>query len=71
MKYSYEGNPELFVTFDLPFKTPKVDLDESKENIKVSGEKKDSLSSGTATDQDGNFYLVSVTRPMKKKRDFS
>lgn len=70
IKYSYDGNPGLIVTFDMPFKTPYVELSESKKNIKVTGEHNERVSSGIAIDRTGKFYLAASTRPMKKKENF-
>jgi hypothetical protein len=67
MKYSYEGKLELIVTFAVPFQIPQVELSESKENIKVTGEKKERVSSGISIDQTGKFYLIAAARPLQKK----
>jgi hypothetical protein len=52
------------VTFEMPFKVPKVQVTISGGNIKVLAEK---VSSGLSVDNQGRIYLVVTTRPMMQK----
>ena len=63
-KYSSKNESLMSVTFEMPFKVPKVQVTISGGNIKVISEK---VSSGLSVDNQGRIYLVVTTRPVMQK----
>jgi hypothetical protein len=69
-KYSYEGESLMIVTYEVPFKSPIVNFDDSMKKIQVKGERKGRISAGISVDKMGRVYLIVVSRPLKKKERF-
>ncbi|MCP5108136.1 MAG: 6-bladed beta-propeller, partial [bacterium] len=69
-KYSYDGKPVQIVTYEVPFKAPGVNLNESQNEPKITGQKKGRVCSGLSVDELGRVFLVAATRPQKKSERF-
>jgi hypothetical protein len=69
-KYSYKGELVMIVTFDVPFKAPRVIREESQKEPKVIGEKKGRVCTGLSVDDNGRVFLVAATKEQKKSERF-
>ena len=69
-KYSYKGESLMVVTYEVPFKSPIVNFDNSMKKIQVKGERKERISAGISVDKMGRVYLIAVSRSLKKKERF-
>jgi hypothetical protein len=68
-KYSYQGQSLLIVSYELPFKAPKVGLNDSKEEPIVKGERKHA-SSGISLGEEGRVFLVTPTREIRENEKY-
>jgi hypothetical protein len=68
-KYSYQGKSLLIVSYEVPFRTPKVGLNDSKEEPIVKGEGKP-VSYGISVGEDDHVFLVTTTREMRENEKY-
>ncbi len=68
-KYSYQGKSLLIVSYEMPFKAPKVGLNDYKEEPIIKGERKH-VSSGISLGEEGRVFLVTTTREIRENEKY-
>jgi len=68
-KYSYQGKSLLIVSYEVPFKAPKVGINDSKEEPIVIGERKH-VSSSISVDREDRIFLITTTREMRENEKY-
>jgi hypothetical protein len=67
-KYSYQGKSLLIVSYEVPFKAPKVGLNDSKEEPIAKGETKH-VSAGISVAEEDRVFLITTTRPELRENE--
>jgi len=68
-KYSFQGKSLLIVSYEVPFKAPKVGLNDSKEEPIVKGERKH-VSAGISLGEDDRIFMITTTRERRENEKY-
>ncbi len=69
-KYSYDGKPVMIVTYEVPFESPGVYIENPQDEPIIKGKKKGRVCTGLSIDNQGRVFLVATTRQQKKSERF-
>jgi hypothetical protein len=67
LKYSYNGELLMFMTYEMPYETPIATWDNVKRIININGKVIESASYAISVDEDGRIFIVSQKRRKTKK----
>jgi hypothetical protein len=67
LKYSYTGDLLMFMTYEMPYKTPIASWDNLKRRISIKGKVVDRAAYALSVDDHGRIFIVSQKRRKTKK----
>jgi hypothetical protein len=67
LMYTFQGNMQIYSSFEMPFKASSVTLDKEKNRIVMGNEIKNPVSRAISSDSKGRIYLVTNKRPFNQR----